>query len=121
MENQKIVFELVETNYLTRWPCHICGGNTEKEPVLCEVLEGTNKGLRVCESCLKHRDFDNNLERFAEMLERHAQEIRALIGRVEAPSYEEWETAIQKHNERMETANKCSCPDCQKSGMITGG
>ena len=37
MNEEKIVFELVETNFLTRWPCNICGGCTEKDPILCEV------------------------------------------------------------------------------------
>ena len=26
----KIEVKLVRSNFLTRWPCHVCGGHTEK-------------------------------------------------------------------------------------------
>jgi hypothetical protein len=40
-----IKVELVWTNVVTRWPCTICGGSTEKVSVLAEGPGG----IRVCE------------------------------------------------------------------------
>ena len=48
MNEEKIIFELVETNVFTRWPCSICGGCTEKVPILCEVKTGEYKKNDVC-------------------------------------------------------------------------
>jgi hypothetical protein len=31
-----IVTELVETEVCIRWPCHVCGGHTDKVRILCE-------------------------------------------------------------------------------------
>jgi hypothetical protein len=89
----KIVFRLVRTNVLTRWHCHICGGETEKVSILCESGDDLRVGLRICESCLSCRDFDAHLEGYAQALEAEAARTRALIGRIEAPSFAEWEKA----------------------------
>ena len=34
-----IKISLTSTNCLTRWMCHVCGGMTEKDPVLAEYAE----------------------------------------------------------------------------------
>ena len=34
--DRAIEMKLTRTYFLTRWPCHICGGYTEKDAVLCE-------------------------------------------------------------------------------------
>ena len=60
--NDRVRFNLVDTNFLTRWPCDICGGATEKVSVLCE----SESGERICERCLEANDFDNRLNEFAE-------------------------------------------------------
>jgi hypothetical protein len=91
---EKIVFRLVRTNVFTRWPCHICGGETEKVPILCESGGETKVGLRICERCLSCRDFDAHLESHAQALEAQAAQTRALIGRIEAPSFAEWKQAM---------------------------
>jgi hypothetical protein len=92
--DRDILVELTETNVLTRWPCHVCGGRTAKVDVLAEVLSGPYKGLRVCERCLKAGDIDTRLARQADELEEWVKErvkkLRALIGRLQVPSYAEW-------------------------------
>ena len=96
----KIVFELVETNYLTRWRCHICGGCTEKEPILCEVKSGEYKGTRVCESCLKCGHFDDHIRAQIESLERYAESLKSMLGRIQAPTFEQWQDAISEYEQR---------------------
>jgi hypothetical protein len=92
-----IKFELVETNYLTRWPCHVCGGCTEKHSILAEVTEGPFKGFRACETCMKKRDFDAKLTAQAERLEEQAACLRAAVGRLQIPTFEEWKDAINRY------------------------
>ena len=101
-----IKVSLAPTNFLTRWPCHVCGGRTEKDPVLAEGkqdLGPSNDGtvrdyrtVRVCDQCLKGADglsIDQRLESFAKSLDAEAELTRAMIGRLQVPSYAEWEAA----------------------------
>jgi len=92
MEKEKIKFDFVRTNYLTRWTCDLCGGCTEKVNVLTEVIEGDEKGLRVCERCLEAGQSKvNDIMRLQVMeLKAEAERISKLIGRVVLPSYADW-------------------------------
>ena len=83
-------FEFVETNYYRRWPCHICGGTTEKDEILIEVLEGEWKGLRVCPFCLQSKDIDGRLQKNIDRMRAEAEELRSLLGCIDAPTYEDW-------------------------------
>jgi hypothetical protein len=89
-----IVVELNQTNVITRWLCTVCGGCTDKFNVLAEVLSGPHQGLLVCEQCLYAGDIDTRLARHADELEEWVKErvkkLRALIGRLQVPSYGEW-------------------------------
>ena len=87
---------LVETNVLTRWPCHVCGGRTEKEPILCEA----DDGFRVCENCLRDGDLDARLTSHADALINRANELRARVGRIKAPTYAEWLAAVEESSQR---------------------
>jgi hypothetical protein len=117
----KIKMKLVETNVLTRWPCDVCGGCTEKVSILCESDNCLRP--RVCEFCLKNADadgsyIDGTLRRWAERLEQQpkynkqqvkddkqqAAYVRSLIGRLELPSYAEWEAAEAAVVERASSA-----------------
>ena len=93
----KITVKLVETNFLTRWPCHVCGSCTEKVAILAEA----ENGLRVCESCLRAGDIDARLERHAAALEAEAAEVRKLIGRLVVPTYAEWQGAVVDYDREM--------------------
>lgn len=108
MNTDPVVVVLTETNALVRWPCHVCGGCTEKYPVLAEVQEGEHEGFRVCETCIKAGDFDSRLlasaERLereastsAERLERQASDLRLLVGRLRVPTYKEWAAAMRRY------------------------
>lgn len=92
MNAKKVVFDFVRTNFLTRWPCHVCGGCTEKVIILCEVARGKHEGLRICEQCLRagKRKVDTRLRAHIARLEADANELRSLIGRLEAPTYRAW-------------------------------
>jgi len=98
-----IRFSFVKTNYITRWHCDVCGGTTEKESVLCEVTEGPEKGLRVCEQCLKagQKKVNDTLRGHAESLEEEARYIRSLIGRLKLPSYESRQEALKADEEEF--------------------
>ncbi len=97
MEKQKVKFELVESKSLTRHPCHVCGGSTDKVPILAEVKEGQFKGLRVCEQCMEKRDFDARLLAYAEALEANAALVRSLVGRLEVPTFEEYQARYAEY------------------------
>jgi hypothetical protein len=91
--------KLVQTNFLTRWPCHLCDGCTEKVEILCEA----ENGFRVCERCLQEGgDLDAKLLARAEKFERdaahNAAELRSYVGRLKVPSYSEWCAAVQVAN-----------------------
>jgi len=90
MTKPKIEIKLVVSGFLTRWPCHVCGGCTEKNAILCEAEIGHSK-LRVCEQCLRAGNIDERLEENARWLEDRATWIRELIGRLIVPTYAEWE------------------------------
>lgn len=88
--SDKIVVSLVASNFLTRWPCHVCGGHTDKVSILAEVTDGPYAGFRVCETCLKTRDFDKKLIEHAKRLEEQSAELRKLVGCLEVPTLAEW-------------------------------
>lgn len=99
--NEPIVVELVETNVFTRWPCHVCGDCTEKVAVLAEVKDGEYAGLRVCETCIEAGDIDARLAAHADTIEARAASLRALIGRLQVPSFAEW----QRRTDSIEAKN----------------
>src|ERR1700722_13080191 len=89
----KISFRLIRTSgFFTRWPCHICGGETGNDAVLGEAASpfSDHGTLRICPQCLQCRNFDHLLEQHAQGLASQAAAIRSLIGRIEAPSFAEW-------------------------------
>jgi hypothetical protein len=87
--SDRIVVRLVRTNVLTRWPCTVCGGTTEKVGVLAEAGTGED-AVRVCENCLLCGDLDHHLEQQAAYLEEEAKRVRKFIGRLQVPTYVEW-------------------------------
>ncbi|MCH8167162.1 MAG: hypothetical protein IIC03_04445 [Proteobacteria bacterium] len=109
-----IEISLTPANFLTRWPCHVCGGRTEKDPVLAEGeqnlpsdgLPGRKyRTVRVCDQCLKGADglsIDQRLETYARQLEYEAELTRAMIGKLQVPSHAEWEDACRAHDEAFE-------------------
>lgn len=101
MENDKFVFEFVRTFcFLTRHSCHICGGCTEKVEILCEVKSGPEKGLRVCEQCLKSGDVEKRLQKNIKRVEEQLEGLRALSGRLVVPTYAQWESECQAAEQR---------------------
>lgn len=107
MTTDVIQISLTETNFLTRWHCHVCGGRTEKDPILAEgsqaVGERHYRTVRVCDQCLKAADgsIDQRLELHARQLEAEAALTRELIGKLVVPTYAEWEAAIRQHDEEL--------------------
>ncbi len=102
---ERIVVSLVESNFLTRWLCHVCGGCTEEVLTVAEVTEGEYAGLRVCESCVKTRDFDMKLIARAEKCEQQAAELQELVGRLEVPTYAAWHQRSFEHDVSCMQAN----------------
>jgi hypothetical protein len=95
-----IKVELVETNVLTRWPCTVCGGVTEKDPILAEGADPSaekKKILRVCDLCLKDGNIDARLLDHAARLEANAAYLRTLVGRLDVPTYAAWKAAYEEH------------------------
>ena len=96
---------LVEANFLTRWPCTVCGGNTDKVPILAEGRQDFSSGdfhvgeyrtIRVCEFCLNTGDIDARLELGARQLECQAQSLREIIGRLQVPPFAEWQARCEQ-------------------------
>jgi hypothetical protein len=91
-----ITVKPVYSNVLTRWPCDVCGGWTEKDQILFEAAlpEPDDEGglvavFRVCEQCLQANDIDSLLEQNAQRYEAIAAQTRSFKGQVILPSKEE--------------------------------
>jgi hypothetical protein len=101
LDAERIRVRLIYTEVHTRWPCTVCGGHTNKVGVLAEAKvvdgAGTKGTIRVCENCLVYielgGDIDAELERTAADMEKHARHLRSLVGRLEVPSFAEWNAA----------------------------
>jgi len=107
MEAEKIELKFVETKFLCRRSCTICGGHTEKDYVLveAEIPGGTVRG---CWRCLKGDNADNRgctvderLAKHAERLEDYARHIRSLVGRVRVPSFQAWQAEEKRVEQRL--------------------
>ena len=88
-----IEIKLVEAFGLRRRPCTVCGGYTEKVPILAE----SKTGERVCESCLEAGNIDERLEQHARALDEAAVRVRSLIGRLSVPTYAEWQARYEQY------------------------
>ncbi len=89
LELEPITVELVETNVFARWPCTVCGGQTEKVAILAEGQD-EHGSIRVCENCLEQGGIDERLQKRAVELEIQAELVRKLIGRLKVPTFTEW-------------------------------
>jgi hypothetical protein len=118
-DNSTIEIKLVRSTFLTRWPCTVCGGCTEKVLVLAEapmpdaelpsgwptnpaaqLMRTRGEAIRVCESCLEAGNVDARLAAHADQLEVYADALRALTGRLRVPSYAQWLAACKGENRR---------------------
>jgi hypothetical protein len=107
MEAEKIELKFVESKFLSRRSCTICGGHTEKDYVLveAEIPGGT---VRACWRCLKGDNADNRgctiderLARHAERIDEYARFVRSLVGRVRVPSYRAWQAEEKRVELRL--------------------
>jgi hypothetical protein len=104
--SEPIEIKLVETNFLTRWHCHVCGGHTEKVPILAEG--GDARGtIRVGERCLETGDLDARLEEHAKWLDEEAARTRTMIGRLRVPSFAQWKARDRLHEIEWLYDNDC--------------
>ena len=94
----EIKIELVRGFGAVRRHCHVCGGMTEKETILCEGKDEAGHTVRVCETCLAEGNIDARIVAHAERLERIAADTRQLIGRLKVPAYSEWLAARDAHD-----------------------
>jgi hypothetical protein len=110
----RINVELVETNVLTRWPCTVCGGCTEKVPILAEGNDFTGRDhtgrivrreVRVCERCLEMGNIDERLREHVASITHWLEFVRSLVGRLHVPSYEAWKARYDAHEEEWVRAN----------------
>ena len=90
---RKVKAELIKTSVYRRWPCHVCGGRTEKVAILTEVPAGEYTGFRICETCIEAQAIDAMLRERAAELEGQAEAIRRLIGLLEVPTPQEYHAA----------------------------
>ncbi len=93
-----IKIELTETNFFTRRPCTVCGGCTGKVSTLAQSDPKTEGEavVRVCETCLQRGGIDDKLEEHAQSLEAFAAYVRSLRGRLDVPSFSEWEAKVEE-------------------------
>jgi hypothetical protein len=98
MDDNVIEIKLVDTNYLTRWSCTVCGGHTDKVPVLAESDGPPSSCIRVCEQCLEEGEIDARLIKHAQRIrEPYATQLRLLVGKLRVPTYEQWKAACEQH------------------------
>lgn len=96
--------ELRETNFFTRYYCHVCGGCTEKVAILTEVPDGEYEGFRVCERCLEAGDIPAKMCKHADELNEFAEELRKLAPALEVPSRDEYQAAERRYEEKWRAA-----------------
>jgi hypothetical protein len=106
MEAEKIELKFEQTNFLTRWPCTICGGHTEKDSILVEAKtsEGT---IRACWLCLRGDNADGKGHTIDERLAWHItaqreclDHLQSLRGRLKVPTYDQWLAACEEDEAR---------------------
>lgn len=108
INQEKVRFEIVENQDRGDRQCVICGGKTGRERLIVQVVDGNCKGWEICSKCLNPWYYDNydfipdyieaSLKRTIEdvipkkieELERQADQIRVLQGRIEVPSWEDF-------------------------------
>jgi hypothetical protein len=102
--SETIEINFVSTNVITRWPCHVFGGHTEKVGTLCEEIDARDGAeVRVCERCLEAGSLGQRLEETARMFEDLANRTRGMIGRLKTPTYAAWpEADIRRAEQRRE-------------------
>ena len=103
-EARTIAFKLADGFGYFQRLCHVCGAVTETTMVLVT----TGDGLRMCETCLEERDFDDRLRNFALRLERQAAQTRAMIDRIEAPSFAAWKRAMADFDAECEREERAA-------------
>jgi hypothetical protein len=91
-----IKIELKPADTWVRRPCTVCGGYTEK---VSFRAENESLGIRVCETCLEDGRIDERLEEHIAELEVRASWLRGLVGRLQVPSYADWQTACAEADE----------------------
>jgi len=105
---------LRDSPFQRRWHCNLCGGQTEKVTILCEVPEGEFKGFRVCERCIAKHDGDSASidaalrTRAAEIIRDAAEEVRVLFdlaGRLEVVDLKTWQAACNAHDQALREAD----------------
>ncbi len=97
-----IEIALVEARFLTRWPCTVCGGCTDKVPILAEgeqalSNDGEFRTVRVCENCLQFGEIDDRLELRARQMEAEAVLLHEMIGRLQVPTFAEWQACCEQY------------------------
>jgi hypothetical protein len=89
-----IEIELVQTNVFTRFGCTVCGGVTDKDPVLAEANDQFGV-IRVCDCCLRDGNIDGRLRDRITREHELAARLQHLIGRLKVPTFQEWEAAVE--------------------------
>jgi hypothetical protein len=108
-----IKVELQEDRCGFRLGCTVCGGTTEKfETVAGAEVDGTT--ILVCRQCLKDGQIDERLRRTVIRIENRAAFFRSLIGRLQVPSYEEW----QAHEEKLDVEDVCKFEGVDKAEAL---
>ena len=97
-----IEVELVEAGFLTRWPCTVCGGCTEKVPILAQGRQAFSddegyRTIRVCENCLQFGELDTRLELHARQMEAEAILLREMIGQLKVPTFAGWQARCEQY------------------------
>jgi hypothetical protein len=102
-----IIMRLTRTNVFTRWPCHICGGETEKVATLCEGVDADGTRLRCCEVCIRggQSHLDERIRNNIASLEQHVEFLRTIVGRISIPTYAEWEVAEEAFDDECRSEN----------------
>jgi hypothetical protein len=92
-----LVFAMKRTNLYMRWPCHLCGGCTDKEGVECVAPcpgDGKPHELFACQQCVEENDPDARIAEQTAHREAQIGYLRSLLGRVVLPGADAWREAV---------------------------
>ena len=93
--------ELVELDIHILTGCGICRYGFKPGAIVARVTSGKHNGFVVCDNCLRARDFDDKLAKEAAALEAQAALARSMIGRLDVPTFEQFEAATKAAEKRF--------------------
>ena len=112
-----IKVKLVETDPFTSEVCTVCGFRIPASHGF--IGEVGSPAISVCAACLQSGEIDQRLEAHAVELLKRAEWLKSLVGRLDVPTYAEWQARMTAEEKRWEAHWQRSDPWPQAGPVST--